>query len=200
MAPTLRRLVYVALAALAVLAGTGQPAGAHAGAVLTIHSDGAGSIWITARWTDGHPVNGPVSAIVTATTTTGNRIGPAPLRATDEGTGTLTYSGQLAPGRWAVTAELASPAVARCDAQVDVRLPATPAAVTCTPAVAEPAAAPSGGGPAARWPMIILIGGAAGLLLLAARPAVRQTRRTRTLPDRRRGRTSRETHFRSPPR
>ena len=111
---------------------------AHAGAVLTVHSDGAGSVWITAKWADGHPVTGSASAILTATAT-GQRVGPVPLKAL--GDGALTYSGQLAPGRWTVTAEMAIPAVARCDAQLQV--PAAPAAVTCAlpeePAPAAPA-------------------------------------------------------------
>jgi hypothetical protein len=113
---------------------------AHAGAVLTVHSDGAGSVWITAKWTDGHPVTGPASAILTATAQ-GQRVGPVPLRAIGDGSGSLTYSGQLPSGQWTVTAEMALPAVARCDAQFQV--PAAPAAVTCdVPPADEPAAAP----------------------------------------------------------
>lgn len=116
---------------------------AHAGAVLTVHSDGAGSVWITARWADGHPVTGPASAILTGTAA-GHRVGPAPLRATGDGAGTLAYSGQLPPGRWTVTAEMAVPAVARCDARFDVGTAAAPASVTCEPPpeVPAPAAAP----------------------------------------------------------
>jgi hypothetical protein len=45
MVRALRRYVYIGLMVFAVVAGTGQPAAAHAGAVLTIHSDGAGAIW-----------------------------------------------------------------------------------------------------------------------------------------------------------
>jgi uncharacterized membrane protein len=44
MVRALRRYAYIGLMVLAAVAGTGRPAGAHAGAVLTIHSDGAGSI------------------------------------------------------------------------------------------------------------------------------------------------------------
>jgi hypothetical protein len=176
MTRALRRLVYIGLATLAVVAGTGLPAGAHAGAVLTIHSDGAGSIWVTARWIDGHPVTGPATAIVTASSTTGQRVGPVALRTVDDGNGTLTYSGQLASGHWSVTAEMASPAVARCDTQVRVGRPATPATVTCTPEDVEPAAAPSGGGSSPPWPIIALVG-ALGVVLLAMRLAPRRRRR-----------------------
>ncbi|BCB90898.1 hypothetical protein [Phytohabitans suffuscus] len=130
---------------------------AHAGAVLTVHSDGAGSVWVTASWTDGHPVTRPVSAVLTATAA-GQRVGPAPLRAIGDGAGTLTYSGQLPPGQWTVTAELAMPAVARCDARFDVGAPAVPATVTCEP----PRAAPE---PGTSWTPVVV---AAVLAVLVA--------------------------------
>lgn len=133
---------------------------AHAGAVLTVHSDGAGSVWITARWTDGHPVTGPASAILTATAA-GQRVGPAPLRATGDGAGTLTYSGQLPPGQWTVTAEMAMPAVARCDARFDVGAAAAPAAVTCELQQETPPAAAS-----VPWPAILLAGAVVAVLLV----------------------------------
>ncbi|GAA4452812.1 hypothetical protein [Phytohabitans houttuyneae] len=116
---------------------------AHAGAVLTVHSDGAGSVWITAKWTDGHPVTGPATAILTGSAA-GQRVGPAPLRPIGDGAGTLTYTGQLPPGQWAVTAEMAMPAVARCDARFEVGAAAAPAAVTCElpPEAPAPAASP----------------------------------------------------------
>lgn len=119
---------------------------AHAGAVLTVHSDGAGAVWITAKWTDGHPVTGSASAILTATAT-GQRVGPVPLKAL--GDGALTYSGQLPHGQWTVTAEMAVPAVARCDAQLAI--PAAPSAVTCA-LPEEPAAAE----PSVPWPAVAL--------------------------------------------
>lgn len=125
---------------------------AHAGAVLTVHSDGAGSVWITAKWTDGHPVTGPATAILTATGA-GQRVGPAPLRATGDGAGTLTYSGQLAPGQWTVTAEMAMPAVARCEARIDVGAPAKATAVTCEP---PPEAAPAPTGSPFPWLAVTL--------------------------------------------
>jgi hypothetical protein len=131
---------------------------AHAGAVLTVHSDGAGSVWITAKWVDGHPVTGPSTAILTATAG-GQRVGPAPLRATGDGAGTLTYSGQLASGQWTVTAEMAVPAVARCDAQIAV--PAAPAAVTC--ALPEEPATSATPFP---WPAVALGGGVLAVLLV----------------------------------
>jgi hypothetical protein len=119
---------------------------AHAGAVLTVHSDGAGSVWITAKWTDGHPVTGPASAILTGTAA-GHRVGPAPLRAVGDGAGTLAYSGQLPPGQWTVTAEMAMPAVARCDARFEVGAAAVPSAVTCEPPPEARAPAPAAGFP-----------------------------------------------------
>ncbi|MFC0531298.1 hypothetical protein [Phytohabitans kaempferiae] len=191
MTTTLRRLVYIGLAAAAALVLGGRPAEAHAGAVLTIHSDGAGSLWITARWVDGHPVTGPASAIVTATTPTGDRIGPAPLRAAGDGLGTLTYSGQLRPGRWTVTAEMASPAVARC--QAEVRVAASATAVTCSPppTPASAGAAPEAGG--GQLPVgAVLLGaaavaaGALGVVALARSrrscPAPRPPSRARPRP------------------
>jgi hypothetical protein len=144
---------------------------AHAGAVLTVHSDGAGSVWITARWADGHPVTGSASAILTASAA-GQRVGPAPLRATGDGAGTLTYSGQLAPGQWTVTAEMAVPAVARCDAQVQV--PAAPSAVTCALPEEEPAAP----APSSPWPTIALAA-AAVLLVVVVVLVARRRGRTR---------------------
>lgn len=135
---------------------------AHAGAVLTVHSDGAGSVWITAKWTDGHPVTGSASAILTATAN-GQRVGPVPLKAL--GDGALTYSGQLAPGRWTVTAEMAMPTVARCDAELQV--PAEPSAVVCEPPTPPPAAAPEPAGSAAPWPVITLVGAVVAVLVAA---------------------------------
>lgn len=145
---------------------------AHAGAVLTVHSDGAGSVWITAKWTDGHPVTGPASAILTATAA-GQRVGPVPLRAV--GDGTLTYSGQLTSGRWTVTAEMAMPAVARCDAEFEVGAPPKAVTVTCEP---PPEAAPESAGAAAPWPAISLAG-AVVAVLVAALVLARRRRRPR---------------------
>ncbi|MDQ7904928.1 hypothetical protein RB614_10385 [Phytohabitans sp. ZYX-F-186] len=146
---------------------------AHAGAVLTVHSDGAGSVWVTAQWTDGHPVTGPASAILTATAA-GQRVGPAPLRAIGDGAGTLTYSGQLPPGQWTVTAELAMPAVARCDARFEVGAAAAPAAVACTPP--DSAAAPAGA--AVPWPTVALAGAVVAVLVAGLLLARRRRRRT----------------------
>jgi hypothetical protein len=137
-------------------------------------------VWVTAAWADGHPVTEPASAIITAVAA-GERVGPAPLRATGDGAGTLTYSGQLPQGRWTVTAEMVSPAVARCDAEIDVGAPPAPAAVTCTP----PEAAPAATAPARRWPWVTVVAAAlaallAGFLLArrrrppARRPAARR--------------------------
>ncbi|MET7418545.1 hypothetical protein [Dactylosporangium sp. NPDC005555] len=64
-----RRVGAVALVLVAAL-GQASPAAAHGGASVTIHSDGRGSVWITAQWQDGHPINEPTPVTLTATLAT----------------------------------------------------------------------------------------------------------------------------------
>ncbi|MFD0744994.1 hypothetical protein ACFQ1L_26660 [Phytohabitans flavus] len=82
------------------------------------------------------------------------------MRAIGDGAGTLTYAGQLPPGNWTVTAELAMPAVARCDASFEVGTAAAPATVTCdsAPEQVPPAAS-------VPWPTVILAGAVVAVLL-----------------------------------
>lgn len=169
----LARAILGAVPAAAAVAGTVLPAAAHATAAITIHSDAAGSVWATARWGDGHPIAGPVTAILTATADTGDRVGPAPLRVIGDRAGTLAHAAPLAPGRWWVTVEMASPAVARCEATVTVRprdaagAPA-PDPVTCAPEEA-PSAAPTGDrGTGTGWIVAALAAVLAGAAALAA--------------------------------
>ncbi|MET7399518.1 hypothetical protein ABZS66_39145 [Dactylosporangium sp. NPDC005572] len=130
------------------------PAAAHGGAAVTIHSDGRGSVWITAQWQDGHPINEPTPVTLTATPAGGSAapVGPATLRQTGDERGTQTYTGTLDPGSWRVSIDLGAPVDGHCQALVPVAADAAspaPVEVAClVPATATsaPAAAAPGGG------------------------------------------------------
>ncbi len=132
----MRRFVVVALVLAAALSQA-SPAAAHGGASVTIHSDGRGSVWITARWQDGHPINEPtpvtLSATPAAAASTGSS-GPAGTAGTSGGgaspiagsrltqtgdeRGTQTWSGVLPPGAWRVAIDLGAPVEGHCQALV----------------------------------------------------------------------------------
>lgn len=112
-----RRIVAVILAIAALLA-TGA-AGRHGTIGLIIHSDGAGSVWATATWEDGHPVDGPVAATLLAVSDSGERIGPAALTRV-AGAGALVLERALAAGTWRVVVDVAAPGIGHCEATVRV--------------------------------------------------------------------------------
>ncbi|WP_203904071.1 hypothetical protein [Virgisporangium aliadipatigenens] len=126
----MRRLAG-AVAAAAFVGALALPgaAGAHGGAVLTVHGDGLGSVWVTAAYADGHPITSGTAATVFAVAATGERVGPAPLRPVAAGEATLSYAGVLPPGDWTVTAQMAAPATGNCEAPMQV----VPAGTTPTP-------------------------------------------------------------------
>jgi hypothetical protein len=129
--------------ALLVLLAWPARAFAHGLAILTIHGDGRGAVWVTAEWEDGHPITEPVGAVITATSSTGQRIGPAPLGRLPDGR--LSYHGTLPPGEWTVVAEMGTPAVGQCTGRVPVAASgatAIPTEIRCgTP---NPVTAPPG--------------------------------------------------------
>src|SRR5262245_16923155 len=95
------------------------PALARHGSVdVALHSDGAGSLWVDVTWSDGHPVDTGVTALVVATSGTGTRVGPVALRPAPGRTGTVTYSGTLDSGRWRVAVDVAAPGLGHCEADV----------------------------------------------------------------------------------
>ncbi|GAA3252990.1 hypothetical protein [Dactylosporangium siamense] len=104
---------------LAVL-GLASPAAAHGGASVTIHSDGRGSVWITAQWQDGHPINEPTPVTLTATPAAGGSAVTAGAKLTQTGDerGTQTWSGVLPPGSWRVAIDLGAPVEGHCQALV----------------------------------------------------------------------------------
>jgi hypothetical protein len=141
------RLATVLAAAAVVLCGWPSVASAHRDIVLTVHTDGRGSVWVTAAWIDGHPVTGPVGATLVATSSTGERVGPVPLRQIGDTAGTLVYERTLDAGDWRVVAEIGHPSIARCEAairSVAGTTRPTPDEVRCAP-VAAPAARASSG-------------------------------------------------------
>src|SRR6266545_3828399 len=124
----LQRVALVCLVVVLVVLSWPKAAGAHSGAVLTIHGDGRGSVWVVAQYQDGHPITEPAGAVLTATSTsTGQRIGPVALRQRGDGAGTLAYGGSLPSGEWQVVAELASPVLGRCSATLRVAAAGSPA-------------------------------------------------------------------------
>jgi hypothetical protein len=120
-----------------VITGWAAPASAHDAVILTLHGDGRGSVWLTARWQDGHPMTEPAGVVLTATSQAGQRIGPVGLcRA---GTA-LTYPDTLPAGEWAVVADMGTPAIGRCAATLIVASAApSPSSHRCE-ASPEPAA------------------------------------------------------------
>jgi hypothetical protein len=100
----IRRLAAV-VAAVALTLCWPSPASAHRDITLTLHTDGRGSIWVTAAWADGHPVTDPIGAMLVATSANGERLGPVKLRNIERSTGTLVYENTLSAGEWTVVAE-----------------------------------------------------------------------------------------------
>ena len=166
-----QRFVWFVMVAAALLAALSlaSPAAAHGGASVTIHSDGRGSVWITAQWQDGHPINEPTLVTLTATPATpatpatGGSAAPGGSAAiagrsftqTGDERGTQTWSGVLPPGSWRVAIDLGAPVEGHCQALV----PALAAAGTGTPQPVEvaclipatAATAPAGGEPTSSW-------------------------------------------------
>ncbi|GAB3858333.1 hypothetical protein [Dactylosporangium cerinum] len=149
----MRRFAVVAAVLLAAL-GLASPAAAHGGASVTIHSDGRGSVWITAQWQDGHPINEPTPVTLTATPAAGGTAAIAGEKLTQTGDerGTQTWSGVLPPGSWRVAIDLGAPVEGHCQALV----PAVAGAGAATPQPVEVAClipasagtAPTGDAPA----------------------------------------------------
>ncbi|MEV4508875.1 hypothetical protein AB0K00_07950 [Dactylosporangium sp. NPDC049525] len=125
----MRRFAVVALVLVAVLSQA-SPAAAHGGASVTIHSDGRGSVWITAQWQDGHPINEPTPVTLTATPAgavssgavssgaAASPIAASKLTQTGDERGTQTWSGVLPPGSWRVAVDLGAPVEGHCQALV----------------------------------------------------------------------------------
>ncbi|MER7278906.1 hypothetical protein ABT369_31160 [Dactylosporangium sp. NPDC000244] len=158
------------------------PAQAHGGASVTIHSDGLGSVWITAQWQDGHPINEPTTVTLTAADGASASVAPSVLRQTGDERGTQTYSGTLTPGSWRVAIDLGAPVNGHCQAVVPVAAPtatATPTEVACLiPATASStAAAPSPGGGGSLTPLWFTL---AALLVAGAAVTVFVRRRKRS--------------------
>ncbi|MFB9450232.1 hypothetical protein Dvina_11215 [Dactylosporangium vinaceum] len=133
------------LAVAVAVFGFAEDADAHGGVVLTLHGDGAGSVWVTAVWEDGHPVTEPIGMTMLATSGTGQRVGPAPLKRNGDA---VTYSGTLTPGEWTVVADMGTPAIGRCEGVLHVAAAgATPAPdeKKCSPPPVSAAAAPPSG-------------------------------------------------------
>ncbi|GAA3288587.1 hypothetical protein Dvina_43305 [Dactylosporangium vinaceum] len=135
-------LVIVAVLLLAT------PAQAHGGAAVTINSDGRGSVWITAHWQDGHPINEPTQVTMAARTDAGAAVPPATLHQTGDERGTQTYTGTLDPGAWRISIDLGAPVNGHCQALIPVApssATAQPTEVACLiPATAQSAAATDG--------------------------------------------------------
>lgn len=114
------RLVMFGLLVAASVLGWPGIAQAHGGISLTVSGDGHGAVSVTALWGDGHPVTEAVGAILTATSDSGERIGPAGLRRSADGPGVLRFAGPLSAGVWSVVIDVGSPGIARCEARLTV--------------------------------------------------------------------------------
>lgn len=168
------------LAVVAVVLLWGSPGYAHGGASVTIHADGRGSVWITARWQDGHPINEPTPVTLTASGGP-SPVPPSTLRQTGDERGTQTFGGTLAPGSWLVSIDLGAPVNGHCQAPLqvaDASASPLPAEVACLiPATgASAAATPAGPAGGSLTPLWITLGGLA--VVGAAAFAVRRRRNT----------------------
>lgn len=162
-----RRAAACVAAVLIMVLGTGSPAAAHDGVILTLHGDGRGSVWVTAIWQDGHPLTEAAGVTLLATTADGRREGPAGLRRNGDA---LTYAGTLAAGDWTVVAEMGTPAIGRCEGVLHVAADGAPQDIVCAP---PPAAStpPAPAAPEASYTWVwyllgvALLGGLAAWLL-----------------------------------
>ncbi|WP_433608925.1 hypothetical protein ACQP2P_36860 [Dactylosporangium sp. CA-139114] len=169
------------LAAVVLLLLVATPARAHGGASVTIHADGLGSVWITAQWQDGHPINEPTTVTLTASDGASASVAPSVLRQTGDERGTQTYGGTLTPGSWRVAIDLGAPVNGHCQAVIPVAAAtasATPTEVACLiPATgSSTAAAPSRGGGGSLAPLWFTL---AGLVAAAAATTLFVRRRQR---------------------
>ena len=215
-----RRLVrwtaVVCLMIFTVVACWHDTAYAHGGVVLTVHSDGRGSVWVDVAWEDGHPVTESVAAAFTARSAAGQGVGPAGMAGIPGGA-TVRYEGTLAPGDWTVTVDAAAPGPGTCTAAFTVGPAAEPVSTTCgkpTPTGHAPAddeagddaaggQGPDSAGPPVPWAPIVIATGvllaSAGALLVARRRANRPRRPRAPSPPSRPRRASRPRRS-SPPR
>jgi hypothetical protein len=163
------RLSTVLAAVVLLLLTTAVPAQAHGGASVTIHSDGHGSVWITAQWQDGHAISEPTVVTLTAASaaSAAASVAPAVLRQTGDERGTQTYGGTLDPGSWRVSIDLGAPVNGHCQALIQAAAPsvtAQPTEVACLiPATAASAAASSSSAPGggSLTPLWVTLGGLA---------------------------------------
>jgi hypothetical protein len=167
-----RRLIRWAAVVAAMVVGLlmcwYDTAHAHGSVIVTLHSDGRGSVWADLKWNDGHPVSENIAAAITARSRDGKRVGPVAM-AGYPGEPTIRYEGTLAAGQWTVTVEAAEPATGICSADFAVGAGAQPNTVTCgggRTIAAEPTqAAGSGGSSSGRTLMFAAI--VAGVVVVA---------------------------------
>ena len=162
--------VIALLGGMVAVLWSAMPARAHEGVNVTVHTDGTGQIWANVSWIDGHPVTGPVTAVMLATSPDGTkRVGPIALRAAEGQAGALPYQGTLEPGQWRVSVDVASPGIATCVINLTAIAPGAgspaPQEQVCAASFwpTEAAAAPGDG--TGSFPVLAVIG--AGVVLAA---------------------------------
>lgn len=138
-----RPALAAAACVTALVPGPAAPAYAHGAVDITVHSDGAGAVWATVRWADGHPVAEGLAGLVLANGD-GGRIGPAPMRRVAGQPGLLSYGDQLPAGTWEVAVDVGAPGIGHCDAVVRVGRAGAPAGPTETRCAATISQGPSG--------------------------------------------------------
>jgi hypothetical protein len=164
--------VIALLAAAFAVGWSAAPAAAHEGTVnVAVHTDGGGKVWANVTWTDGHPVDGEITAVMLAVSPGGERVGPLAIRVPDGQNGVLTYEGTLKPGPWRLSIDIAHPGIANCAGDIQAVAPggvASPQQITCAASFwPEPPAAqaPSDN---SSFPAIAVIGIGAVLAAIAA--------------------------------
>lgn len=143
---------WLGLAAVAagLVLGPAVPAFAHRGVLPTLHHDGRGSVWVTLAWDDGHPVDQPGLAMLSASSDSGPTVPLTTLRPLPHDPATLPLPGALAAGEWTVTVDVAAPGVGYCTARMRIAVDGVPQTISCDPP-ADPATAarPTDGPPSA---------------------------------------------------
>ncbi|WP_144119046.1 hypothetical protein [Catellatospora sichuanensis] len=181
------RHVIAAAAAAGLALGPASPARAHRGVLPTLHHDGRGSVWLTLAWDDGHRVDQPGLAMLSATGDSGASVPVTALRPLPHDPATLPLPGALAAGDWTVTVDVAAPGVGYCTARVHVAADGVPQTIPCAPAAADPALPPAPEPPG--W----LIGGLVAAAVIAAGVLWSRRRPARSAFDRRRPITAKKT-------
>lgn len=164
---------------LAILPAAG-PAVAHDKKLkLQVAGDGATGVTVQAGHADGHPLDGAVRLVLSATGANGRKVGPLQLQPAGEGQGFYTSGPVLAPGDWRVT--VSAPAPYSGGATAEVRAKAAQSAPPQAAPVAARKDGPASGG--FSWWWLGALGVLAAVAIAGTLWAAGRRARTRGAPE-----------------